>query len=412
MLQDDENQTRRIEQFAGLAALLLLLIGCFFVVRPFVSAFLWALVLCLTLWPIQSRLSTLLGGREALAAVVTTFTIASILVGPFLMIGFSLVDDARAIAVATRKWLEVGLPQPPDWVRDIPLVGGQVKSTWVEVSQEITDVVRKLKQGLEEARHPGVGAARPSPRPPSAEPQPDSRLVGLLKSLLIWARSSLLSLSLAIGQGVLEVALSVFLTFFVFQDGAALALRLKTGIRRIAGERGNHLLDIAVATVRGVVYGILGTALVQGIMAGFGFLIAGIPGAGLLGLLTFFLSPVPLGPVLLWLPATIWLVNQGFLGWAIFMFIWGVAISSMDNVVRPWLISQGNDMPFVLIFLGVAGGALAFGFIGVFLGPTLLAVSYRLIEEWSATSPALAAIRNATPTPPTPPADGQGQGQA
>jgi predicted PurR-regulated permease PerM len=182
---------------------------------------------------------------------------------------------------------------------------------------------------------------------------------------------------------VVEVGLSVFLAFFIFRDGGAAAERLRTGINRIAGDRGKHLLEVAGNTVRGVVYGILGTALVQAIFAGLGFIIAGVPGAALLALLTFFLSVVPMGPPLIWIPAVIWLFSEGFTGRGIFMLIWGLIISSVDNLVKPWLISQGSALPFVLIFFGVIGGAIAFGFIGVFLGPTLLAVLYRLIEEWS-----------------------------
>jgi len=136
-----------------------------------------------------------------------------------------------------------------------------------------------------------------------------------------------------------------------------------------------------------VVYGILGTALAQGGVAGIGFWIAGVPGAALLALLTFFLSVVPVGPPMVWIPAVIWLFNQGSSGWAIFMLIWGLGVSSVDNVIKPWLISQGSAMPFILIFFGVLGGALGFGVIGVFLGPTLLALLYRLVEEWSAARP-------------------------
>jgi predicted PurR-regulated permease PerM len=136
-----------------------------------------------------------------------------------------------------------------------------------------------------------------------------------------------------------------------------------------------------------VVYGILGTALAQAVVAGIGFVIAGVPGAALLALLTFFASVVPIvGTALVWLPAAIWLFHLGSTGWAIFMLIWGFGVANLDNIVKPWLISQGSNMPFILIFFGVLGGALAFGFIGVFLGPTLLAVGYRLVEEWSANA--------------------------
>jgi predicted PurR-regulated permease PerM len=121
----------------------------------------------------------------------------------------------------------------------------------------------------------------------------------------------------------------------------------------------------------------------QGVMAAIGMLIAGVPGAILLGLLTFFLSIVPMGPPLVWVPATVWLYHTGRPGWAVFMLVWGIGVSTIDNFLKPWLISQGSAMPFILIFFGVIGGVLSFGFIGVFLGPTLLAVGYRLMLDWA-----------------------------
>jgi predicted PurR-regulated permease PerM len=151
--------------------------------------------------------------------------------------------------------------------------------------------------------------------------------------------------------------------------------------------------------VRGVVYGILGTCLAQSLMAGIGFLVAGVPGAALLALLTFFLSVVPMGPPLVWLPAALWLFQQGRTGWGIFMVVWGVGVSTIDNFVKPWLISQGSDMPFLLILFGVLGGALAFGFIGVFIGPTLLAVAYRLVKEWAAVRQAAGETAAPDPSP-------------
>ncbi|RYD18035.1 MAG: AI-2E family transporter, partial [Verrucomicrobiaceae bacterium] len=135
---------------------------------------------------------------------------------------------------------------------------------------------------------------------------------------------------------------------------------------------------------RGVIYGILGTAIAQALVAGLGFWIAGVPGAVLLSVLTFFFAVVPFGPPMIWLPAALWLFAQGETGYGIFMMIWGgLGISMVDNFLRPFLISQGSKMPFVLIFCGVIGGALAFGPVGVFMGPTLLAVGFRLVEEWS-----------------------------
>ena len=138
--------------------------------------------------------------------------------------------------------------------------------------------------------------------------------------------------------------------------------------------------------MRGVIYGILGTAIAQALVAGLGFWIAGVPGAVLLSVLTFFFAVIPFGPPMIWLPASLWLFAQHKPGLGIFLLLWGfLGISMVDNFLRPYLISQGSKMPFVLIFCGVIGGALAFGLVGVFMGPTLLAVAFRLIEEWSAT---------------------------
>jgi len=152
--------------------------------------------------------------------------------------------------------------------------------------------------------------------------------------------------------------------------------------------------------VRGVVYGIIGTAVAQGILAGLGFGLAGVPAAALLGVLTFFLSAVPVGPPLVWVPATVWLFSEGKTGWAVFMLVWGIFIvSGIDNIIKPYLISHGSKIPFIIVFMGVIGGALAFGLVGVFLGPTLLAVAYRVIEEWSSVNALLQSSKVEEPIP-------------
>jgi predicted PurR-regulated permease PerM len=203
----------------------------------------------------------------------------------------------------------------------------------------------------------------------------------LLQAVATW----LLAASLKLGRGLLQMTLSLLITFFLLRNGTAMGGHLLRVIERIAGEPGKQLLKLAGDTIRGVVYGILGTALVQACLAGFGFLIAGVPGGALLAFLVFFLSVVPGGPPLVMFPAALWLFHAGDTGWGIFMLIWGVGVSTIDNFVKPWLISQGSDMPLILILFGVMGGAFAFGFIGVFIGPTLLAVGYRLVTEWEHT---------------------------
>ncbi|EYD71507.1 hypothetical protein Rumeso_04908 [Rubellimicrobium mesophilum DSM 19309] len=135
-------------------------------------------------------------------------------------------------------------------------------------------------------------------------------------------------------------------------------------------------------TVQGTVYGLIGTALAQGLLAALGFWIAGVPQALLLGSLTFVLSFLPVGPPLVWISVALWLLAQGAIGWGIFVILWGaLLVSTIDNVLRPYLLARSNSLP-LLGLLGFLGGLLAFGFIGIFLGPTLLAVAYSLFVEW------------------------------
>jgi predicted PurR-regulated permease PerM len=197
------------------------------------------------------------------------------------------------------------------------------------------------------------------------------------------ARPWLLRKSLALGRGILELILSVIIAFFFYRDGPTVVARLSEGVKRIAGDYSHRLIETVGSTVKSVVYGLLGTALAQGILAGIGFLIAGIPGAMLWAMVTFFISVVPAGPPLVWVPATFWLLFRDRPGDAAFLFIWGLlAISGIDNIVRPILISRGARLPFAMILLGVLGGLTAFGFIGIFLGPVVLAAGYSLLKEF------------------------------
>jgi predicted PurR-regulated permease PerM len=390
----------------GLVILVVLLIGSFAVLRPFFSALLWAVVLSFSIWPVHQRLARWLGGRRAWAALLITVALAAALVVPLTVAVANLADDARSLARASRAWLQSGGASPA-WLRNTPLIGPRVADQWEGLASELSSVMREPRPVADAS---ALDAASPDPAPPDAttappSPPDTSKLRQTLRAFLLWTRSWILTFGLAVGQGLFQIALSLLLTFFFLSEGEALAERLSVMVRRISGEQGLRLLDVAGGTVRGVVYGILGTALAQGLMAGIGFLIAGVPGATLLGLLTFVLSVLPMGPPLVWLPVSIWLFYQGSVGWGIFMLVWGVGVSSIDNVIKPWIISRGAKMPFILILLGVLGGALTFGLIGVFIGPTLLAVAYRLVDEWSrraVPAPVSSRARATTTSPPPP----------
>jgi predicted PurR-regulated permease PerM len=337
----------KLEQNLGWAVLLVLLAGCLLVLRPFMSALLWAVVLTFSSWPVYRRLLRLVGNRNTVAAFLMTLAMILVILLPFVIVGTTLADNVSQLTDATKRLIENGPPAPPEWLARVPAVGQRAADYWQSLAADSTKLWADSRRFIE---------------PVSA---------GLLKG------------GLALGSGLMQLALSIFIAFFLFRDGAAVGGLLTTAVERIAGETGGHLLTLAGKTVRGVVYGILGTALLQAIVTGIGLFIAGVPGAVLLALLTFFVSVIPIvGTGLVWIPAALWLFNQGLTGWGIFLLIWGVGVSNIDNFVKPWLISQGSDLPFILIFFGVVGGALVFGFIGLFIGPTLLAVGYRLVAEW------------------------------
>ena len=378
---------------------MLLLVGCVLVLKPFLSALMWAVVLAFALYPLQRLFTGWFRGSRTLAACLVTLTVALVLAGPVVWIGFSLAEDGKELAIETRKWFETLPDEAPEWVASVPLVGVELSGYW----KNVTDGRRQWLEQLEKAsREPVAPRPRivsenggggqvdelPPPLPPAVaeelkERNDSPQLVLLIGRFLGRAQSGLIAVGKAVGNGVMLVLVSAFLAFFLLRDAEVLAERIGLLVDRLTAGRGKRLMQVAGVTVKGVIYGILGTALVQALVAGVGFGIAGVPGAVLLGVLTFFVAVVPFGPPLVWVPATVWLFSQGRPGWGLFMVLWGVlGISGVDNVLRPMLISQGCKLPFVLIFCGVVGGALAFGLVGVFLGPTLLAVAFRLIEEW------------------------------
>jgi predicted PurR-regulated permease PerM len=222
-----------------------------------------------------------------------------------------------------------------------------------------------------------------------AEHANDASIVsGQLREFLGPAQGWILGAARTIAAGLLELVLSVLIAFFLYRDGALTARRLQRTLERLGGARALQLLGVAGATIKGVVYGILGTALAQGALAMIGFIIVQVQGALFLGFLTFFMSLLPMGPPLVWVPVAIWLGVQERIAAAVFLAVWGVfVISGVDNLLKPYLISRAGSLPFILVLLGAFGGVLAFGLIGVFLGPVLLALGFNLVLEWSGAAP-------------------------
>ena len=410
-MQEAARQNRfKVEPWLGGIALLLLLIGCVVVLKPFLSSLMWAVILAYSLYPLQRRFTLWFRGSRTLAACFVTLTLTLILAGPVLLIGLRLVEDGRAFAAATKNWFLTAPQKTPEWIVELPVIGEEISAYWTGFSDDRNRWIEDLEKASTAGKHSvpngklaveakddtpikGVDTDALAYAKAEEAKEMSEKLVALLGRSLGVAQKALVTAGLAVGQGVTQVILSAFLAFFFLRNETALSDRLKVGVERLAGARGKHLLKIAGDTVRGVVYGVLGTALIQSVNAVIGLTIAGVPGAVFLGVVTFFLAVIlPFGPPIVWIPATLWLFAQDQPGWGVFMALWGLlGISSVDNVVRPLIISQETKMPFVLIFCGVIGGALAFGLVGLFLGPTMLAVAYRLIDEWT--------INPALPTP-------------
>ncbi|SDU33624.1 AI-2E family transporter [Geopseudomonas guangdongensis] len=338
-----------------------LLGACLWVLAPFWSALFWAAVLAFASWPLMRGLTRLLGDRPATAAGLLTLGWMLLVAVPLVWLGFNLADHLRQALALFKDMQVAGLPPAPEWMAGLPLVGPSLVEAWETLDQQGSALLASIKPYLGEVGN--------------------------------W----LLARSARIGGGVLELALSLVLVFFFYRDGPRLAEYALSLLERLLGNRAEHYLELVAGTVQRVVNGVIGTAAAQAALAFIGFMIAGVPGALVLGLLTFVLSLIPMGPPLVWIPASAWLFWQGSYGMGLFLAVWGlVVISGVDNVLKPYLISRGGNLPLVVVLLGVFGGILAFGFMGLFLGPTLLAVAYSLIGDWIAHQPRIQR-------PPAPP---------
>lgn len=337
------------KRLAQIALVVLLIVGCIAVLLPFVGAVLFALVIWICTWPYYSeRLLPRLGGRDTLGAALTVLALMLLLLVPTLFLAGSLASGADKLLDFLKPYVEHGLPaDPPDWLAGLPFFGGELEGFW-----------RRIASNRDE-------------------------LNALLKQYVGPTRQFLLAAGGIAANGLLQLALVLFVVFFLYRDGAALSRALYTAARKLGGELGEGMLDKARGTVLGVMLGIVGTAAAQAAVALLGFVIAGVPGAVLLGFATFFLSMIPVGPPLIWGGAAAWLYGQGQTAWAAFMVLYGFfGISSIDNFVKPVLIARGAGLSVLLIGLGVLGGVLVFGFIGIFLGPVLLALGQMLFVRW------------------------------
>lgn len=338
-----------INQITRITLIALLIVGCVTVLHPFMTAILFAAIVCLFTWPLYYRLWLRLGKRDTLAAITMTLLLLIALILPMAYLAMNLADSATTLLDELELALQHLQPHAPNWMHSLPVIGDQVSDAWERATVSHEELMKLLRQYYEPMR-----------------------------------AYSLQAVQLVIG-GFMQLLLVVFVAFFFYRDGKKLAGNISAIVRRLGGTLGEEMLVLSCNTVKGVMLGVFGTALAQSLVALLGFLMAGAPMPLLLALATFFLSVIPFGPPIIWGGAALWLYSHGEYGWAIFIALYGLlAISSVDNVIKPILISHSSHLPVLLVVLGVLGGALSFGFIGIFLGPTLLAVGLTLITHWIA----------------------------
>jgi predicted PurR-regulated permease PerM len=329
-------------------SLALLVLACLNILRPFFSPLLWAVILTVTAWPVFVWMKNRLPGRPIVSAVFT-----SILIAIFCMIPvtYGVAVAAQSVKPLSQMMLDYskeGLPPAPVWLKEYPY-GGTLYQKWESFSQDRTQLMEDLSPLLKQgAKKLGQMAGK-------------------------------------VGVGLLEFFFALIICGFFFAYGETLTRSGQQVLKKLFGPRGDELLEISARTIRSVMLGILGTAALQAALMCIGFSLAGVPQVVLLGFAGFFFASLQLSCGIVWVPVVIWLFLEGKTGWAVFNLIWGVGVVGLvDNFTKPYLISRGSNLPFGIIFLGVIGGFIAYGFLGIFFGATLMAVAFRLFKEWLA----------------------------
>jgi predicted PurR-regulated permease PerM len=330
-----------------LLALGALIVSSFWIVRPFLMASTWAAMIAVATWPLLLRTQTCLGGRRSLAVAVMTLALLLILLVPFYFGVTTIVENAGLITEWSKSLATLSLPQPPAWLASLPVIGSKLTVRWQQL-------------------------AAASPEEISARLAPFARTVAL------WFVGQVGSLGLLLIQFLLTVVVVALL----YSKGETVARGADRFARRLAGPQGENAVHLAGQAIRAVALGVVVTAIAQSVLAGIGLAIAGLPFVTFLIALVFVLSVAQVGPALVLIPATIWVYDRSGAVWGTAFLAWAIFCSIIDNFLRPLLIKRGADLPLLLIFAGVIGGLIAFGVIGLFIGPVVLAVAYTLLVEW------------------------------
>ena len=326
----------------------LLLAASLWILRPFLGPGLWATMVVVASWPLMLRVQRVLWNRRSLAVAAMSLLLLLLFVVPLSLAIVTIVGNADQMIEWAKLAAGYHLPEtPPHWMTNLPLVGSVLERAWEQATAlGLRDLLPKLT--------PYAG------------------------NLTRWFVEQVGS----VGFLLLQFVVTVIIAAVMYGTGEQAARQVRRFARRLGGDRGEGIVDLAGGAIRGVALGVGGTALIQALLGGIALALAGVPFAGLLTALMFMMCIAQIGPVPVLLPAALWLLWDGSTGWAIFVIVVMVVVTTLDNVLRPLLIRLGADLPLLLIFCGVIGGLLAFGLVGIFVGPLVLAVAYTLLEDW------------------------------
>jgi len=317
------------------------------ILMPFLIAVIWATMIVVATWPVMTALQSLLRGRRAWAVTVMTLMLFILLILPFIALVGTLAANAGRIADWVKSLSEFTPPSQPDWLGRLPLVGPAIAERWHQLAtQDAGELARKA------APHAATAAK--------------------------WFMAKVGGLGMVFLESLITVAIAAVL-YVKGERAAEQTLRFGS---RLAGSNGERAVRLAAKAIRGVALGVVVTALVQAVIGGIGLAVAGVPFAAVLTALMFMLAVAQVGAVPVLIPAVIWLYWSGATGWGTFLLIVTVVVGTLDNFLRPILIKKGADLPLLLVFSGVVGGLIAFGLIGIFVGPVVLAVAYTLLDAW------------------------------
>jgi len=345
----EKREVRRDLARTTLAVLFIvaLIAACFWIVRPFVPAMIWATMIVVATWSLMLEVQSHLWGRRWLAVIVLMSALVLAFVVPFSIGIATIVENADEIASWARSVSTSKLPELPAWLIGLPVVGPRVSTAWTEIV----------------AAGPGGLTAKVEP---------------YARAIAAWLVLELGNFGLIALQFLLTLIICVVL--YLYGERAVGGLRLF--FRRVGGARGEEMVELAGQAIRGVAFGVVVTALVQSVLGGIGLAVVGIPFVGLLTAVMFILAVAQIGAAPILFVVVAWMYWDGETAWATGLLVWSIFVSSMDNVLRPILIRRGGQLPLLLVFSGVIGGLVAFGLVGIFVGPLVLAVGYRLLEAW------------------------------